>query len=101
VTKSLIETARFANTDDGYAQLARFAGKWQDRRWAVKGSRGASRSLAQRLVADGEAVLDVPAKLAARYGFTPRDTAARSVGTMPCHRAGRAGRQRDRCRGGR
>jgi transposase len=32
----------------------------------VEGSRGAGRSLARRLVADGEAVLDVPAKLAAR-----------------------------------
>lgn len=33
-------------------------------RW--KGCHGAGRSLAQRLVADGEAVLDVSAKLAAR-----------------------------------
>ena len=47
-------------------QLARFAGKWQDRRWAAEGSRGAGRSLAQRLIAGGGAVLDVPAKLAAR-----------------------------------
>ena len=32
----------------------------------MEGCRGAGRSLAQRLVADGEDVLDVPAKLAAR-----------------------------------
>jgi transposase len=32
----------------------------------VEGCRGAGRSLARRLVADGELVLDVPAKLAAR-----------------------------------
>jgi transposase len=37
-----------------------------ERRWAVEGCFGAGRSLAQRLVADGETVLDVPTKLAAR-----------------------------------
>jgi transposase len=66
VTKTLIDTARFANSDEGYARLAGFARRWDCRRWAVEGCRGAGRSLAQRLVADGEVVLDVPAKLAAR-----------------------------------
>ena len=66
VTKTLIDTARFANSDEGYARLAGFARRWHCRRWAVEGCRGAGRSLAQRLVADGEVVLDVPAKLAAR-----------------------------------
>jgi transposase len=37
-----------------------------DRVWAVEGSYGIGRHIAQRLVADGEAVLDVPAKLSAR-----------------------------------
>jgi transposase len=66
VSKTLVESARFANTVDGYAQLSAFAAQWAQRRWAVEGCRGAGRSLAQRLVADGEMVLDVPAKLAAR-----------------------------------
>jgi hypothetical protein len=66
VTKTVIEAARFANSEDGYAQLSAFAGRWPGRRWAVEGCHGAGRSLAQRLVADGELVLDVPAKLAAR-----------------------------------
>jgi len=66
VTRTLIETARFANSDEGYGRLAGFAGRWEHRRWAVEGCHGAGRSLAQRLVADGEHVLDVPAKLAAR-----------------------------------
>jgi transposase len=66
VTKAVIEAARFANTADGYAQLTVFAGRWSGRRWAVEGCFGAGRSLGQRLVADGEIVLDVPAKLAAR-----------------------------------
>ena len=66
VTKTVIEAARFANSADGYGQLTRFAARWEPRRWAVEGCHGAGRFLAQRLVADGEAVLDVPAKLAAR-----------------------------------
>ena len=66
VTKTVIEAARFANTAAGFARLTAFAGRWSQRRWAVEGCFGAGRSLAQRLVADGERVLDVPAKLAAR-----------------------------------
>jgi transposase len=37
-----------------------------DRLWAVEGCNGIGRHLAQRLVADGETVVDVPAKLSAR-----------------------------------
>ena len=40
--------------------------RWPDRVWAVEGSNGAGRPLAQRLLADGEHVVDVPAKLSAR-----------------------------------
>jgi hypothetical protein len=65
-TKTVIEAARFAPIADGYAQLTAFTSRWAQRRWAVEGYFGAGRSLAQRLVADGELVLDVPAKLAAR-----------------------------------
>jgi hypothetical protein len=32
VTKTLIESARFANTADGYGQLTEFAGRWEQRR---------------------------------------------------------------------
>ena len=40
--------------------------RWPERCWAVEGAHGIGRALAQRLVGDGEQVLDVPAKLAAR-----------------------------------
>jgi transposase len=40
--------------------------QWPHRRWAVEGAHGVGRPLAQRLLAQGEAVVDVPAKLAAR-----------------------------------
>jgi transposase len=66
VTKTVIESARFANSQEGYVRLTGFAARWGQRQWAVEGCHGAGRSLAQRLVADGEQVLDVPAKLAAR-----------------------------------
>ncbi len=39
---------------------------WPDRVWAIDGSNGAGRPLAQRLLEAGEHVVDVPAKLAAR-----------------------------------
>jgi hypothetical protein len=56
VTKTVIEAARFANSQEGYERLTGFARRWEQRRWAVEGCRGAGRSLAQRLVADGEHV---------------------------------------------
>ena len=54
VTKVVIASQRFANTAAGYRQLREFSGRWEQRRWAVEGCHGAGRSLAQRLVADGE-----------------------------------------------
>ena len=66
VTKAVIARQRFANSVGGYRRLREFAGGWADRRWAVEGCHGAGRALAQRLVGDGELVLDFPAKLAAR-----------------------------------
>jgi hypothetical protein len=44
VTKTLIETARFTNGDEGYGRLTAFAGRWEQRRWAVEGCHGAGRS---------------------------------------------------------
>ncbi len=82
-----LEEGEFANTHAGYREMVRFARRWGQRRWAVEGCHGAGRFLAQRLVARGEVVLDVPAKLAARVRVfsqghgrkTDRDDAA-SIG---------------------
>jgi transposase len=57
---------RVPATVDGYRLLRQWAGRWPQRCWAVEGALGIGRALAQRLVGDGEQVLDVPAKLAAR-----------------------------------
>lgn len=65
-TRKPIAEARFSSTTVGYRELRAFVREWPERRWAVEGCHGAGRPLAQRLVIDGERVVDVPAKLAAR-----------------------------------
>lgn len=59
-------TGRFGTDARGYRLLVQYARQWPDRIWAVEGANGVGRPLAQRLLASGERVLDVPAKLAAR-----------------------------------
>jgi hypothetical protein len=62
----LLDRQRVPATLDGYRLLRQWAVRWPQRYWAVEGAHGIGRSVAQRLVGDGEQVLDVPAKLAAR-----------------------------------
>src|SRR5215207_9876374 len=62
----LLDQQHIPATLDGYQQLRQWASRWPQRRWAVEGAHGVGRALAQRLVGDGEQVVDVPAKLAAR-----------------------------------
>jgi hypothetical protein len=62
----LLDRQRVPATVMGYRALRQWAGRWPQRCWAVEGAHGIGRALAQRLVSDGEHVLDVPAKLAAR-----------------------------------
>ena len=57
---------RFTNDRVGYRSMKAFARVHRDRVWAVEGARGVGAGLAQRLVAEGEPVLDVPARLSAR-----------------------------------
>ena len=57
---------RYATDRDGYRAMRDAVARWPERVWAVEGSAGIGRHLAQRLIADGEAVVDVPAKLSAR-----------------------------------
>ena len=57
---------RFGTDRNSYRQMLAAARRWPDRIWAVEGCNGIGRHLAQRLVADGETVIDVPAKLSAR-----------------------------------
>jgi transposase len=62
----VLARGRFSTDNAGYAAMLKHVAAWPSRVWAVEGSNGAGRPLAQRLLADGEHVVDVPAKLAAR-----------------------------------
>jgi hypothetical protein len=62
----LLAQQRFPASREGHRALRRFAKRWPQRRWAIEGAAGVGRVLAQQLVANGEQVIDVPAKLAAR-----------------------------------
>jgi transposase len=64
--EAVLATGRFGTDKTGYAAMRSRVKAWPERTWAVEGSNGAGRPLAQRLLADGERVVDVPAKLSAR-----------------------------------
>ncbi len=68
ITPDLAElgTIRVRATRTTIDQLLAWAEPWPERRWAIEGARGLGQLLAQRLVAAGETVVDVPATLAAR-----------------------------------
>ncbi len=61
-----LASLQVSNDNDGYRAMLRLARRWPLRIWAVEGASGVGTHLAQRLLADGEAVLDVPPKLATR-----------------------------------
>ena len=64
--ETVLASGRFDTDKTGYAAMRKHVAAWPDRVWAVEGSGGAGRPLAQRLLADGEQVVDVPPKLSAR-----------------------------------
>jgi len=62
-----LATGRFGTATRDYKAMLRYVREqWPHHRWAIEGANGVGRPLAQRLLADGESVVDVPAKLAAR-----------------------------------
>jgi transposase len=64
--ESILGGGRFATDAAGYAAMLARVRPWPGRVWAVEGCQGIGRHLASRLLADGEQVIDVPAKLSAR-----------------------------------
>jgi transposase len=62
----LLGSGRFTTDRAGYAAMRTYAKTWAERFWAVEGANGVGRPLAQPLLEDGEHVVDVPAKVAAR-----------------------------------
>jgi transposase len=64
--EKILAQGRYGTDTSGYQQMLAAGRGFPDRVWAVEGCTGIGRHIAQRLVADGETVLDVPAKLSAR-----------------------------------
>jgi len=77
---------RFATDVEGFETMLACVADWPNRVWAVEGCEGIGRHVAQRLLAKGESVVDVPAKLSARVrvfatgqGRKTDDTDAHSI----------------------
>jgi transposase len=64
--EQVLAHGRFGTDTNGYRAMLAAGRRFPERVWAVEGCAGIGRHIAQRLVADGEPVLDVPAKLSAR-----------------------------------
>ncbi len=64
--ENTLAAAVFVNDNAGYRQMREVGRRFPQRVWAVEGAGGVGRQLAQRLVADGETVIDVPPKLSTR-----------------------------------
>jgi transposase len=65
-TAQFAASIRLEVTGTAVERLQEWARQWDQRRWAVEGAAGLGRGVAQGLAAVGEAVVDVPAQLAAR-----------------------------------
>jgi len=62
----LLGQAAFPANRGGIRALERWAKRFAQRRWAIEGATGIGRPLAQKLVASGEEVVNVPPKLSAK-----------------------------------
>ncbi len=65
-TNDTLGHRRLATSAKTAVHLIAWAEEWPERLWAVEGAAGLGHGVAQQLVAAGEKVVDVPAKLAAR-----------------------------------
>jgi hypothetical protein len=74
---------RFCTDTDGYQAMLKAGRRHKDRIWAVEGCSGIGRHLAQRLIADGETVVDVPSKLSARARMFATGQAAKPIRSTP------------------
>jgi hypothetical protein len=61
-TGTVLGRGTFAQSTTGFGELMGFARRWRRRAWAVEGATEVGKNLAQRLVARGEVVFDVPSK---------------------------------------
>jgi transposase len=52
--ENVLAKGRFGTDKAGYSAMRKVVAGWSERTWAVEGSNGPGRPLAQRLLADGE-----------------------------------------------
>jgi transposase len=71
-TEAVIDTVRVDADRDQRTRLLAWAARFEPRIWAVEGATGMGAMLAQQLVAAGEHVVDVPAKLSSRVRLLER-----------------------------
>ena len=64
--EAVVGRGRYATDAAGYAAMLAEARRWPRRMQAIEGCQGIGRHIANRLLADGEHVVDVPPKLSAR-----------------------------------
>ena len=90
--ETLLTRRRFVHSDDGLVAMFDAVVTYPKRVWAVEGANGVGRNIAQRLVACGEVVIDVPAKLATRvrvystgHGTKTDDTDAVAIARAAIH----------------
>ncbi|WP_262285831.1 hypothetical protein [Micromonospora sp. MA102] len=56
--ETVIGGGRFDTGRDGYAEMGTYARQWPNRGWAIEGCQGIGRHIANRLLADGEQVVE-------------------------------------------
>jgi len=90
--ETLLARRRFTHSDDGLVAMFDAVSDYPKRVWAVEGANGIGLNIAQRLVACGESVIDVPAKLATRvrvystgHGTKTDDTDAVAIARAAIH----------------
>jgi len=82
--ETVLGRGRYGTDGPGYRAMVRAVRHWPQRTWAIEGCQGIGRHIAMRLIAEGEHVVDVPAKLSAAQarkllaGVRPRDAAGKA-----------------------
>jgi transposase len=64
--ETVLAGGRYATDEAGFTALRRHVAQFPDRVWAIEGCAGIGKHIANRLLAGGEEVVDVPPKLSAR-----------------------------------
>jgi transposase len=64
--ETILGGGRYGTDEAGFAAMRGDVGRYPNRVWAIEGCRGIGRHVAQRLLAAGEEIVDVPPKLSAK-----------------------------------